>query len=165
MWAELPTTTERQLQYLEKQKEVGRFFYDHLSIIDFKASCLLIVDSILLAILAIVVDKVPQASSTHGLVFIVNVAKWVGVLAVLISIALALLVVWLHWFSLDDLIDLAPAGAKDAAAANRAAAVDRKFALLNKRTLRYRFAWVFAFISLLPIVGLMLLHIYESNPN
>jgi hypothetical protein len=158
--------TEERLQYLNeyvnaKDKDRVKFFYEHLSVIDSKASVLLRFDSLLLAILTVLVfASKPGTSMTAAHVAtrleqLMVVMGWIAVLTLMVSMILSLTVVWLHWFTLNDITKLNNEPPDPTV-------LTEKFNLVGVRTSRYQLSWIFALLAGIQVPLLLLYRLYRS---
>jgi len=159
--------TEERLKYFNeyvnaKEKDRVKFFYEHLSVIDSKASVLLRFDSLLLAILTVLViaSKPSNTSTTAAHVAIrleqlMVVMGWTALLTLMASMILSLTVVWLHWFTLNDLTKLNNEPPD-------VTVLTEKFNLVGVRTSRYQLSWIFALLAGIQVPLLLLYRLYRS---
>lgn len=122
----------------EVHESLFQHLYGCLSILDAKAQSLLGFNSIILAVFAIFL--------TRPLSWGQSIAANAGMALILSSSLLLLSVVWIHWSTTTDLGDV------DEHAL-------RLLAVRNRRTLRYRVAWLLSVASLFAL-GLLLVALY-----
>ena len=150
---------EKRKEYLdewEKSQITTRFYYYHLGIIDTKSSVLLRVNALYFAVIAFVFSRnaiLLSNSIGGGLRVIIIITVLLAVLCSFVSSLLGLSVVWLHWFTLEDLVDLNE---------NKMNKMNQKFDVLEARTFRYRIAWISSLVAFLLTSFLIILHICMS---
>lgn len=115
------------------------FLYENLNIIDVKSSSLLTYNSLIITGLAIVIT---MRDKTDALTFLYILA----ILFFIISSAMLLNVVYLHWSSTEDLLDPDQH-------------LDELLQLREKRTITYRKAWHFSFWNTIYIALLILYNV------
>lgn len=125
-----------QLTSAKEHQELFSHLYSCLSILDSKSASLLQFNSIIIAVFAIFMSA---ELSWYGWL-IVNT----GMAAILASALLLLSVVWVHWSTTADLINL-----------EQHAVV--LLSVRRARTIRYRIAWLFSVVSLLALALFLLL--------
>lgn len=147
IWAQLQRTRAEELTHIdalsriaasETHQELFQHLYGCLSILDAKAQSLLGFNSIILAVFAIFLTRPlssSQAVAAHG-----------GMAIILLSSLLLLSIVWIHWSTTADLADA------DVHA-------QRLLSVRNRRTVRYRVAWLMSVVSLL-VLGILLILLY-----
>jgi hypothetical protein len=143
---QLPTTESETLAHAKNlnklmanndQEAVFNHLYGSLSILDAKSASLLQFNSVLIAILTIFItsEKVPTTSYGIGVV---------GILTTLVSCALLLEVVWVHW-STNEHMSTAEEHAT------------KLLQVRKERTILYRRAWNFSKFGLLTLVPVLLI--------
>lgn len=129
---------------VKEHQDLFDHLYGCLSILDAKSSSLLSFNSIIIAVFAIF-----MTDELRGLEWVViNL----GMASVLAGSLLLLTVVWVHWSTTENLIDLEK----------------HAFVLLDvrrERTIKYRLAWYFAVVSVLALGVFLVLRIITPIPS
>ena len=142
----LDTDAERRahidaLKKLDDEPDHARLFdflYQNLSILDSKASTLLSFNSVVLAVVAIIMT----GTQNTGL----NCFYFLSMLCLLVSCILCLCIVWIHWSTTDDM-------------ANIDQHASTLLKVRFKRTREYRIAWWLSLLSVLMLAVATLLRI------
>lgn len=123
---------------VKEHHELFDHLYGCLSILDAKSSSLLSFNSIIIAVFAIFM------TTALGRVEWIPIS--LGMASILVSSLLLLSVVWVHWSTTSNLVDL------------------EKHALIllrvrRSRTIKYRLAWYFAVAALVALTGFFMLRV------
>jgi hypothetical protein len=150
LWPSPKRDSEARQSYValeEKNRAKVQFYYTHLSVVDSKASVLLRVNAIYIAVISFIFSGIHKDNGTTS-----EFPHWfilAGLAALLLtftSTALGLSVVRLHWFNLADM---------DRIDTNDVKIIDRKIGIIDFRTRIYRLAWIISLVSIF-VVGAML---------
>lgn len=135
-------TALRQMTDVKEHEKLFDHLYGCLSILDAKSTSLLAFNSIIIAVFAIFLSGELRRVEW----FAVNI----GMASILVSCLLLLSVVWVHWSTTDNLVDL------------------EKHALIlldvrRSRTIKYRLSWYFSVAALCGLIAFLLIRFFQSH--